>query len=317
MKSNETFQKVVLKSDQLELVILPEAGCHWPSLRVCRAGKMIDLLCPVKDYATILSAPSSTGSYLMAPWCNRLPHGLFPFEGAQYHLRLNFPDNTTIHGDVRKRPWQVLEATPAFFKARLESAQFPDFNFPFRLIFEQGVSLKAGTLTIELRITNTDTRRAPVGFGYHPFFKRRLSENAGDPVLRVPAGKIFLAKDHMPTGPAVPVSGRTDFRQGKRLGVPTLDDCFTALTENEICLNYPEEGVEVTFDFDPAFAYTVLYVPTQDNGEGGDFFAIEPQTHVTGALGLMARGCHDTGLKILAPGETWGAELRLSVKCAD
>ena len=314
MKSTQTFQQVVLKNDRLELVILPEIGCHWPRLRVPIAGQMTDLLYPVEDYDSILSAPSSTGSYIMAPWCNRLPGGRMPFEGAKYHTRINFPDNTAIHGDVRKRPWQVLDATPFLFKARLETAPFTDFNYPFRLIFDHSVFLEQGTLMLHLNITNADTRRAPVGFGYHPFFKRRLFAGRPDPILTLPAEKIFPAKEHMPTGPALPVTGRSDFRGEKRLGSPALDDCFTGLTEHKIRLRYPEDGLEVIFELGPEFQFAVIYIPAKEDGSGHDFFAIEPQTHVTGAFGLMAQGIQNTGLKILAPGETWGASLKIHIQ---
>ena len=118
----------------------------------------------------------------------------------------------------------------------------------------------------------------------------------------------------MPTGPAVAVAGRTDLRGTKPLGTPALDDCFTELSHPSARLFYPEDGVEVLFDLDPLFRYVVLYIPTQPDGSGEEFFAIEPQTHVTGALPLTAQGWKDTGLKILAPGERWGGPLKISVK---
>jgi len=309
-----TFGEVILKNSELELTILPEAGCHWPRLRIPHQGAWIDLLATVSDYASILSAPSSLGSYIMAPWANRLPGGLLEFEGQKHQLRLNFPDNTTIHGDLRKRAWKVLETAPERFRAELDSAEHPDFNYPFHLKFEYTVELQRGTLTQTFFITNKDSRPAPAGFGYHPFFRRRLYSGRKDPLLTLPAQKIFLAKDHMPTGPAVSVEGRTDLTNAKPLGTPALDDCFTELAEPCVRLVYPEDGVEVLFELDPLFRYVVLYIPTQPEGQGADFFAIEPQTHVTGALPLTAKGWKDTGLKVLAPGERWGAPLKISVK---
>lgn len=325
------FREVILKNGQIELTLLPEAGCHWPRLRILHQGAWIDLLSPVSNYASILSAPSSLGSYIMAPWANRLPGGVLKFEGQKYPLRLNFPDNTTIHGDLRKRAWTVLEATPALFRAALDSADYPDFNYPFHLNFEYAVELQGGTLIQSFFITNKDSRPAPAGFGYHPFFKRQLYPGRKDPVLTLPAQKIFLAKDHIPTGPAVGVAGRTDLRSTKPLGTPSLDDCFTGLTDQHIRLFYPEDGVEVIFELDPIFKYVVLYVPNKASPEGArhlekqepgtrprlvgaEFFAIEPQTHVTGALPLAAQGWKDTGLKVLVPGERWGGPLKISVK---
>ena len=328
----KTFREIKLKNDFIELTILPEAGCHWPRLRIpapmrrssalnakeafagnVPPGPWIDLLYPAEDYAAILSAPSSTGSYIMAPWANRLPGGLLEFEGKSYPLRLNFPDHTAIHGDVRKRAWKVLEATPARFQAELDSAGIPDFNYPFHLLFDHAVELRDRTLFLDFTIQNKGASRAPAGFGYHPFFKRQLLPGRKDPILLMPAGKIFPAREHMPTGPAVAVGGKTDFRKEKPLGAPELDDCFTDFSEGNIRLIYPEDKVEVIFELDPVFSHAVIYIPSKAGGEGHDFFAVEPQTHVTGAIPLAAKGWKDTGLKVLEPGERWGGRLSLTV----
>lgn len=308
------MKECVLKNDQLELTVLPEAGCHWPRLRLPKNGEWIDLLAPVADYQTILSAPSSLGSYIMAPWANRLPGGILDFAGQKHQLRINFPDQTTIHGDLRKRAWTVRESSDSFFHAELDSADHADFNFPFRLFFDYRIELKGNQLTQHFLITNRDSRPAPAGFGYHPFFKRQLYPGRPDPILILPARKIFPARNHIPTGPAEPVEGRTNLRAVKKLGTPALDDCFTDLTENRVRLIYVDDGIEVVFDLDPLFRYVVIYVPTRPDGQGADFFAIEPQTHVTGASVLAAQGWQDTGLKVLQPGETWGAPLSLTVK---
>ncbi len=307
------FKEMILKNEHAELTILPEAGCHWPRLRIPLAGQWTDLLFPVEDYAAILSAPSSTGSYIMAPWSNRLPGGVFEFEGKRYPLRINFPGNTAIHGDVRKRAWTVLEASSRRFQARLDSGKTPDFNYPFRLLFEHTVELKENTLFLNFTIENKDTVRAPVGFGYHPFFKRQLVPGRKDPVLILPANKVFPARAHRPTGPALPVSGRTDLRQEKPLGSPELDDCFTDFSEHKIKLIYPEDGVKVIFEMDPAFSHTVIYVPNKADGRPGDFFAIEPVTHVTNGFNLLAQGWKDTGVKVLNPGEKWGGGITLTI----
>ena len=112
---NADFQEVVLKNDHMELTILPEAGCHWPKLRIPLDGKWTDLLYPVEDYASILSQPSSLGSYMMCPWSNRIPGGVFEFQGEKHQLRVNFPDHTAIHGDVRNRPWEVIQNSASDF----------------------------------------------------------------------------------------------------------------------------------------------------------------------------------------------------------
>jgi aldose 1-epimerase len=50
----------------------------------------------------------------------------------------------------------------------------------------------------------------------------------------------------------------------------------------------------------------VLYTPP-----AADFFCVEPVSHVTDAVNLAASGRTDTGLRVLAPGETLRAAMTL------
>ena len=97
------FHPHKLRNKWWELVFFPEYGCCWSTLRISLKGKWVDLLKPLSDDRP----PFRYGSYLMAPWSNRIVQGTFEFEGMRFHLRKNFPDDTAIHGDVRTRPWHI------------------------------------------------------------------------------------------------------------------------------------------------------------------------------------------------------------------
>ena len=293
----------------MELALLPEQGCYWRTLRVFFEGQWRDLLEPIPDQ----QPPFKFGSYLMAPWSNRISKGLFEFEGKRHQLRVNFPDDTAIHGDVRYRPWTIQTAASDKFIAVLDSSDFPDFNYPFKLKFKHTVELKKNTLSMSLSIENKDCSNAPAGMGFHPFFKRRLTEHDQDAVLLLPAEKVYPDVKCIPTGPAIPVSGETDLRREKFLGNPNLDHCYTELTENVIRLIYKGSKVELRYEFDPIFSHTVIYAPRDEKGQPKDFVAIEPVTHMNNGFNFLAQGWKGTGIKVLRPGETWDGTCKLTI----
>lgn len=299
----------ILKNDQIELTLLPEQGCYWRTLRVFLEGKWRDLLEPIPDQAP----PFKFGSYMMAPWSNRIPKGHFEFEGKPYQVRVNFPDDTAIHGDVRYRPWTIQKASPEHFAATLDSGNFSDFNYPFKLAFKHSLELGKNSLSMSLHIENKDRSNAPVGMGFHPFFKRRLTQRDQDAVVLLPAEKVYPDVKCIPTGPPVPVSGNTDLRRKKFLGNPNLDHCYTELTENVIRLLYTGSKAEVHYEFDPIFTHTVIYAPQDEKGQSKDFVALEPVTHVNNGFNFLAQGWKGTGIKVLKPGETWGGTCKLTI----
>src|SRR3989338_4918078 len=215
-----------LKNNQLELALFPDFGCYWNTLRIHLRGKWMDLLEPLFGDGP----PFHYGSYMMAPWSNRIVQGVFESEGKRHQLRKNFPDETAIHGYVRSRPWDIQIATHEKFEAVLDSRKFSDFNYPFKLKFRHTLEVLYSRLRMSLFIENVDQQHVPVGLGFHPFFKRRLTQQDQDVVVLLPAEKVYPDEKCIPTDPAVSVSGETDLRSERFLGNPNLDRCFTDLT---------------------------------------------------------------------------------------
>ena len=304
--SAASIRKHKLKNDRFELIVLPGFGCHWTNLRLKIQNKWHELLDPVLDYEALLAKKPSLGSYIMAPWSNRIAKAEFQFEGKRYQLRETFPDGTAIHGDVRHRPWQVRSATEKKFEATLDSRKFSDFNYPFALTFKHSVELSDNRILVRFSIENVDKRRAPVGFGFHPFLKRRLTEKDSDVIVMLPAQKVYPDEKCIPTGQAIPVSGRTDLRKEKLIGTPQLDHCYTALTSDTIRIVYPGSKVEVDFKMDPIFKHVIVYAPNNPDGTPRNFVAVEPATNVNSGFNLFSQGWQGTGVKVLEPGESWG-----------
>jgi aldose 1-epimerase len=149
--------------------------------------------------------------------------------------------------------------------------------------------------------------------GFHPYFKRRLTALDQDVVVVVPAEKVYPALHSIPTAPAQPVKDKTDLRRFALLGHPNLDECYTAFTEQQVRIVYPETKVEVRLKLEPVFKHVVVYAPNDSYGRAKDFVAVEPATNANDGFNLFDRGWLGTGVKVLKPGEQWGGSFSLEV----
>jgi len=312
-RHRRVFQLEQLRNERMELSFLPEFGCHWTRLRLSVKGEWVDFLKPVPDGDALLESPTGHGSYVMAPWSNRIAGGVFEFEGERYPLRKNFRDGTAIHGDVRTRPWEVLDSGGERFEAQLDSRDFEDFNFPYALRFHQTLELLGDRLVVQFTTENVDERCVPAGLGFHPFVLRRLTWRDDDVILVVPADEVYPAVGCIPVAPAQPVEGPADLRGLRRLANPGLDHCYTGLTSDEIRIIYKGSRTEVRFNFDESFTHAVVYAPNFEDGLPRPFVAVEPVTNANDGFNLLAKGWKGTGVRVLEPGERWTARWEISM----
>lgn len=309
------LQETLLANDALQLRVTPAFGCHWTSLKIRTDGAWLDLLHPIPRLDLPARRWGGFGNYVLAPWSNRIRQGVFRFRGREYRVHMNMPDRTAIHGDVMTRPWKVTASRDTALEAALDSADFPDFNFPFPLRFRLALSLEGSRLTTRLAVENAGSEPAPAGLGFHPYFKRRLTPADPDVELAVPVGKVYPAERCIPTAPPVPVSGKLDLRRPARLGKRGLDHCFTGRREGPAILRYPGSRVEVALAMDPVFSHVVVYAPDTFRGWGPPkpFVCVEPVTHVNDGFNLLDRGWEGTGVRVLDPGESLEGAFELKV----
>jgi aldose 1-epimerase len=289
--------------------VVPGHGCVWRSLRLRARGRWVDVVPPSRDDATLLSRAQGFGSFIMAPWPNRIEGPAFEWGGVTHRLRVNAADGTAIHGDVRTRPWVVEEAAPERLVATLSTLDHPDFNFPYALRFRHELRLDGARVSLGFEVENIDARAAPVGFGFHPYFQRFLPLPGGgveEAEIRVPARRVYPAARCLPTGPAEPVAGDLDLRRVGPIGRRALDHCFTDLERPEMECVYPTSGTRLLFELGPAYTHVVVFAPVDSQGGPRPFVALEPMTQVTNAFVLCARGWEGTGARELGPGERFG-----------
>lgn len=298
-----------LSSESWQLTVVPGYGCAWRSLRARAQGRWVDVVPGFRDDAGLLAHAQGCGSFIMAPWSNRIEGPAFESGGVRHPLRVNAADGTAIHGDVRTRPWVQEAADSSRWVGTLSTADHPDFNYPFALRFRHELELSGPRLSARLEIENLDLRSAPVGFGFHPYFQRflRLSDQSLEEAQAlVPALRVYPAIGCLPIGPAVSVTDELDLRRLGALGKRHLDHCFTGLERQEMELAYPRMGLRVRFELGPAFSHVVVFAPLDADGAPRPFLALEPTTHANNGFVLHSRGWEGTGVRVLAPGERFG-----------
>ena len=162
---------LTLESKNWKVLLAPSVGASVANCFVKRSETWKPLMRETSLEAIDKANPSNYSSFTLAPFSNRLRNARFVFEAKDYQLRAN-ADGHTQHGDVRSRPWDVMASNKNMLEARLDTANFPDFNFPSPFVMIVLYLLEDDTFTTHFRLTNTGISAMPAGFGIHPYFNR-------------------------------------------------------------------------------------------------------------------------------------------------
>ncbi len=291
----------ILENDFWQIGILPETGASTAFGRVKIGGVWVDLMRPTDeaDYGN----SSNCASFLMIPWSNRVRDARFRFNRTDYTLEVSSKDGTAIHGDVRKRSWQVVSADQTHIKLSFDSAEHENINFPFKFSAIAEYALEDRDFVMRLTLKNTDQQPIPGGFGHHPYFVK-TSEVA----LDLPFDRQFILVNSLPEGPSVPITPRVDFREAHPLGDTIMDDQLTSRQgEKPSRLIYPD--VEIAMYSDPIFQHMVVFSPP-----GKPFYAIEPVTNANDGFNLYDQDIEGTGVFVLEPSEEKSGTMRLRIE---
>jgi aldose 1-epimerase len=280
--------ELVLRSEALEVVLLPELGGRIHRLRAFGT----DLLRTPHDPTTHADDPFFWGAYVMAPWCNRVQPGPMRIAGRTVDLAPNFADGSAIHGQVFARPWQVRADDSLRVTGGGDGDGWP---WPYEVVATAAIDGPA--LTLEYRLVNRSDGPMPGGIGLHPWFRRPV-------MLGVPAQAVYRANAGSTPEPE-PVAAAHDLRHA-RLPAADLDGTWTALTAPRIELSWPDDGIEATIDLEADRVLVAIATPTHL-----DAVAVEPQTHGPDGLRRLANREPDP-LALIAPGDTLRLGLRLT-----
>lgn len=276
-------------SAEVEVEVLPEAGARLHRLRAFGH----DLLRTPDDLDAYPRDPFFWGSFVMAPWCNRLAAGPVRVGKATVDLPANFPDGTAIHGQVLAAPWEVV--SDGAYRVAGGGDGWP---WPYELTMR--VTVAGTTVSLALELANRSDQPMPAGLGIHPWFARPLQ-------VAVRAGRVYPANQASPAEP-LPVAGRHDLRQLAEMPFD-LDATWTDLSgPDPVELRWPRAGVAGTIGVSREGAYLCAASPRSLAA-----VAVEPQTHAPDGLRRLLGG-EPGALRVLAPGERLGltVEIRLA-----
>ena len=272
------------------------AGGASTTIDVDRGGRLASLR--VRDRELLVGPPDDAdasmrwGLVLMAPWPGRLADGRLRWRGRTYQLRQTHGRHA-IHGNVWATAWQVEAATAT--EATL-AVDLDRDGWPFGGVVRHVVRLEPDGLALEASIVAD--RAMPAALGWHPWFQRGIAE----PSLRLDADGVLKRRAMLPTGAVLPLTGKTDLRNGPVLGRRRLDDAYVGARSPAV-LGWPD--FELRMDFARECDTVVVYTPW-------NAVCIEPETARPNALGLPDAAARAAGRRELEAGETLTAALRIS-----
>lgn len=247
--------------------------------------------------AAQLASARLAGSYALVPFSNRIGHASLVWQGTQHPLvRNNGDEPHAIHGVGWQRPWAVLDSDAS--SAMLSCEHRADASWPFAFDCSHTLRLDAEGLSMTLALTNQSGQPAPAGLGWHPSFPKR----AGSHLAFAASGRWEMGPDKLPTQ-RQPASGLD-----ADCAVLAIDHCFDGW---DGVAHLRDERLHVTVRSE----LTRLVVFTEP---ARNDIAIEPVSHVNNAVHLYAQGASavELGLRVLQPGETMVAQMRIEVEQA-
>ena len=237
---------------------------------------------------------------VLVPWPNRTAHGRWQWNGGEQQLALTEPEaGNAIHGLLRHVVYQVGER--AEDAITLVAVIPPQPGWPVALATGIRYAVDGAGLTVTHTVRNVGTEPVPFGVGAHPYI--RVGDTPTDDcTLQLAATTALPLQGGIPTGPAEPVAGDTDFRDGRALAGVMLDDAFGGCVpaDGDDLVRHrllgPDGGLEVWAE--PAFGWVQVFTPDDHPGRGRAV-AVEPMTCPPDALNS------GTDLITLAPEQSW------------
>ena len=289
-----------LRAGSAVLAVAPDVGGAITRYASDHNGGTIEWLRPARQDAVARRAPGDTSCFPMVPFSNRIRDAQFHFRGRLIELPRNFePEPHAIHGHGWRAAWDVIERAEAGLTIEYRHAADA---WPWAYRARQAFVLAPGHLRVRVSVTNEAADPMPVGFGLHPYLVRTPRAR-----LRAAVGPMWRADaNKMPAElVAPPAALRLDGR-GLNPDAVTLDNNFLGFGGRAVA-EWPEWDARLQVTADAVFTCLVVYTPA-----GQDFYCVEPATNCIDGFNLADMGRDDTGMLVLAPGETAAGTVTLA-----
>ncbi|HXC54183.1 MAG TPA: aldose 1-epimerase [Rhizomicrobium sp.] len=286
---------ITLRSGGAELDLLPKIGGAVSRFAVDGS----DVLRPAPPGTTDVL---QTACFALVPFANRIAHGAFAFRGEAVRLKRNFGDHPhALHGQGWQNEWSVRAQTRD--SAVLAFAHGAD-AWPWDYAAEQAFVLTPDSLRLELTLSNRSARAMPASLGFHPYFPRTERSR-----LQAEIAGVWLSDaTAIPTVKAQ-ASHFLDLAGGAALGAaPFVDHCHFGW-KGAARIAQPENGRRLLLGASPELGFLHVFVPPN-----ADFFCVEPVSAMPDAFN---RAADESGLRVIAAGDSFRVAMTLSVQPAD
>lgn len=241
---------------------------------------------------------SKLSSFLMLPFANRIDGARFSFEGRDYQLPLNRPQQAcAIHGHSRESVWRVVERSATRLVCEDDFARD---DTPYRYCARQVFEADAEAARVTVSVENRGEAAMPFGFGLHPWFPR-----TPDSRLRFDAAATFAADERTFPTAVEALDGPSDWSvpsaPEERIGLDRGYSGWRGAAE----ITQPDLGYRVLLSGEGAFGNLHIYVAA-DRPD----FCVEPVSHVTDVVNRRVFAEHGDMAR-LAPGEALSGSMTL------
>ena len=290
--TQNTPEVVELRAGSTRLAVAPEVGGSITRYASERGGTTVEWMRPAPLDAIAARSAGGTSSFPMVPFSNRIRDAAFRFRGRTIQLPQNFrPEPHAIHGHAWREAWAVLSRSDT---ALTLEYRHPANAWPWTYAAQQAFDLTEERLRVRFTVTNEASEPMPVGFGLHPYFVRTPRSSVHADVGRMWQADAGL----MPVSLVAPPPQLLLDGAGLNPDATTLDNNFVGFGGQAV-IEWPEWNALLRIDADPVYACLVVYTPA-----GQDFFCVEPATNCIDGFNLADAGRTDTGIIVLAPGDT-------------
>lgn len=295
---------LTIKNKNIKAVFSPLAGSSLRSLIVSTNDASYDVISNFDDDFSPNQLPLGSGSFIMAPWVNRIKSGLLKTEKGLTKLPNDvfFNDRlNAIHGIVWDKEWNIDFHEENRIQCSIDLRE----PWPFKGKIVMKAFIQDNSLIQQLSGHNYDDVPMPIGVGWHPWFRRILNKEQA--VLKINAKSMWDLDDKgIPTGALIENNEILEkLREGLTPQIDELNKCCLKVNpEEQILYKWPE--LELLIESSEDLGHIMLYSPENS-------VCVEPQTTTVNAFQLENDGLNGTGVKYLKKGESFSVSTKWSI----
>ena len=275
-------ENITIRNENVSVTISPDAGASLRSIKVKKSGNQYELLSGGDNPHDPTELPHGEGSFVMAPWVNRIRDGRLVTPDGIHKIPMNQPPHA-IHGLERDRVWTVKSSTESSLELEISLAE----PWPYAGRVEYSLVLQGSSLVQIMRLIAdvSETRSFPGSVGWHPWFNITLGTQPVTATADV-SSQWELDDTATATG-KLSVTGITDrLQKGTQFAVREVDGCFLMNPGGGAVLTWPELTMTITGS--EKITHFMFYSPEHA-------LCVEPQTCTVDAAQLDEKGHANTG----------------------